>query len=165
MGMKMQVKLEADYDRSMKESQSRDNITVRWDIALNRKRLAYFYFLKDDTDLRLMPGDELKLKHRNASNRGEWEGTGNIIRFDQTEEVCLELRESVSVCLQSTLTFLLLTFTALEMSVLHSIYLYLPALRSLKSVSSFSFFCSLFLRTALWATLWNLCGSQPHLTA
>ncbi len=40
------VKLEADYDRSMKESQSRDNITIRWDTALNRKRLAYFYFPK-----------------------------------------------------------------------------------------------------------------------
>jgi len=40
------VKLEADYDRSMKESQSRDNITVRWDVALNRKKLAYFYFPK-----------------------------------------------------------------------------------------------------------------------
>ena len=40
------MKLEADYDRSMKESQSRDNITIRWDTALNRKRLAYFYFPK-----------------------------------------------------------------------------------------------------------------------
>ena len=43
-----------------------------------------------------MPGDELRLKHRNASNRGPWEGLGNVIRFDQTEEVCLELRDSVS---------------------------------------------------------------------
>ena len=51
---------------------------------------------QDDTDLRLMPGDELRLKHRNASNRGPWEGVGNVIRFDQTEEVCLELRDSVS---------------------------------------------------------------------
>ena len=54
--MNAQVKLEADYDRSMKANQSRDNITVRWDVALNRKRLAYFYFPKDDNDLRLMPG-------------------------------------------------------------------------------------------------------------
>ncbi len=46
-----------------------------------------------------MPGDELRLKHRNVSNRGPWEGLGNIIRFDQTEEVCLELRDSVSGCL------------------------------------------------------------------
>ena len=52
--------------------------------------------LQDDTDLRLMPGDELRLKHRNASNRGPWEGVGNVIRFDQTEEVCLELRDNVS---------------------------------------------------------------------
>ena len=43
-----------------------------------------------------MPGDELRLKHRNASNRGPWEGVGNVIRFDQTEEVCLELRDNVS---------------------------------------------------------------------
>jgi hypothetical protein len=67
---------------------------VRWDTALNRKRLAYFYFPKDDTDLRLMPGDELRLKHKNASNRGPWECLGNVIRFDQSEEVCLELRDS-----------------------------------------------------------------------
>lgn len=50
------VKLEADYDRSTKEGQSRDNITVRWDWGLNHKRLAYFYFPKDDVDLRLVPG-------------------------------------------------------------------------------------------------------------
>lgn len=42
-------------------------------------------------------GDELKLRHRNASNRGAWEGTGNVLRFDQTEEVCLELRDSVGM--------------------------------------------------------------------
>lgn len=36
-------------------------------------------------------GDELKLRHRNASNRGPWEGNGVVIRFDQTEEVCLQL--------------------------------------------------------------------------
>lgn len=30
----------------MKESQSKDNITVRWDIGLNKKRVAYFVFPK-----------------------------------------------------------------------------------------------------------------------
>eukprot|EP00798_Chlamydomonas_sp_ICE-L_P030122 gene30122-35102_t len=34
------VKLEADYDKAMKEGQSRDNITVRWDWGLNKKRAA-----------------------------------------------------------------------------------------------------------------------------
>lgn len=30
----------------MKESQSKDNLTVRWDIGLNKKRIAYFVFPK-----------------------------------------------------------------------------------------------------------------------
>ena len=57
------IKLEADYDKSLKEAQARDNVTVRWDVALNKKRLAHFVFSKDDSELRVMPGDELKLKH------------------------------------------------------------------------------------------------------
>jgi len=36
------VKLEADYDRKVKETQRQDMITVRWDIGLNKKRIAYF---------------------------------------------------------------------------------------------------------------------------
>ena len=42
------VKLEADYDKKMKESQTQENITVRWDIGLNKKRVAYFQFPKED---------------------------------------------------------------------------------------------------------------------
>ena len=57
------IKLEADYDKSLKEAQARENVTVRWDVALNKKRLAHFVFSKDDSELRVMPGDELKLKH------------------------------------------------------------------------------------------------------
>ena len=30
----------------MKESQSKDNLTIRWDIGLNKKRIAYFVFPK-----------------------------------------------------------------------------------------------------------------------
>lgn len=42
--LKPLVKLEADYDKSMKEAQRRDGITVRWDVGLNKKKLAYFFF-------------------------------------------------------------------------------------------------------------------------
>lgn len=35
----------------MKESQSKDNVSVRWDIGLNKKRIAYFVFPKVDFDL------------------------------------------------------------------------------------------------------------------
>lgn len=54
------VKLEADHDKAMKEAHSRDNITVRWDWALNKRRVAYFYFPKDDADVKVLMGDELR---------------------------------------------------------------------------------------------------------
>ena len=40
------MKLEADYDKKLKESQTQDNIVVRWDVGLNKKRIAYFHFAK-----------------------------------------------------------------------------------------------------------------------
>ncbi len=53
------MKLEAEYDRMMKESQGRHNITVRWDVALNEKHLARFVFQRDENDLRLTTGQPL----------------------------------------------------------------------------------------------------------
>ena len=40
------MKLEADYDKKLKESQTQDNIVVRWDVGLNKKKIAYFNFAK-----------------------------------------------------------------------------------------------------------------------
>ena len=40
------VKMEADYDKKTKESQSQDGVTVRWDIGLNKKRIAIFSYPK-----------------------------------------------------------------------------------------------------------------------
>ena len=57
------LKLEADYDKSLKQSQARDNVGIRWDMGLNKKHLARFVFSRDDSELRVVPGDELKLKH------------------------------------------------------------------------------------------------------
>ncbi len=34
--------MEADDDRKLKESQTQGDIVVRWDLGLNKKRLAYF---------------------------------------------------------------------------------------------------------------------------
>lgn len=36
------VKLEADYDKSSKDSQGQDGLSVRWDQGLNKKRIAIF---------------------------------------------------------------------------------------------------------------------------
>ncbi len=70
---------------------------VRVRIMSVTHRCAYFYFTKDDTEIRLVPGDELRLKHDSPSGRaGAWEGNGIVLRFDQTEEVCLEMLKNVS---------------------------------------------------------------------
>ena len=50
------MKMEADYDRQMKESQTRDNVSVRWDVGLNKKRLCYFVVPRDEAALRLTQG-------------------------------------------------------------------------------------------------------------
>ncbi len=55
------VKMEADYDRQMKESQTRENVAVRWDVGLNKKRLCYFVVPRDEAALRLTQGAHLDL--------------------------------------------------------------------------------------------------------
>ena len=42
------VKFEADYDKKLKESQTQGNIEVRWDVGLNKKRIAHFNFPRRD---------------------------------------------------------------------------------------------------------------------
>ena len=42
------VKLEADYDKSLKESQTQESIEVRWDMTLSKKRVAFFKFPRQD---------------------------------------------------------------------------------------------------------------------
>ena len=39
------VKMEADYDKKVKEAQTQDNIDVRWHTGLNKKIVAYFHLV------------------------------------------------------------------------------------------------------------------------
>ena len=57
------LKMEADHDRAQKESQSKDGLRVRWDVGLNKRRLAYFSFPADEEIARLVVGDALRLRH------------------------------------------------------------------------------------------------------
>ncbi|KAL5990593.1 Regulator of nonsense transcripts 1-like protein [Asimina triloba] len=91
------IKLEADYDKMMKESQSKDNVTIRWDIGLNKKRIAYFVFPKEDNELRLVPGDELRLRYPGDATHPAWQSVGHVIKLTAQEEVALELRASQGV--------------------------------------------------------------------
>ncbi|XP_062188720.1 regulator of nonsense transcripts 1 homolog isoform X2 [Phragmites australis] len=99
------IKLEADYDKMMKESQSKDNVTVRWDIGLNKKRIAYFVFPKEDNELRLVPGDELRLRYPGDSSHPTWQSVGHVIKLTAQEEVALELRASQGVPIELNVGF------------------------------------------------------------
>ena len=73
------VKLEADYDKRLKESQTQENIEVRWDVGLNKKTIAYFTLAKTDSDMKLMHGDELRLRYAGELHK-PWAGVGHVIK-------------------------------------------------------------------------------------
>ncbi|KAL0748737.1 hypothetical protein Bca101_030739 [Brassica carinata] len=73
------IKIEADYDKMMKESQSKENLTVRWDIGLNKKSVAYFLFPKKENKLRLVLGDELRLRYSGDAAHPAWNSVGRVV--------------------------------------------------------------------------------------
>ena len=83
------VKIEADYDKRLKESQTENDISIRWDIGLNHKRIAYFSMPKlESGEVRLAVGDELRLKFSGGGLHGisqysgsSWEGDGNVVKI------------------------------------------------------------------------------------
>jgi regulator of nonsense transcripts 1 len=75
------VKIEADYDKRLKESQTQTDITIRWDIGLNQKRVAWFVLPKlESGEVRLAVGDELRLRYSGEMHKS-WEGVGNVIKI------------------------------------------------------------------------------------
>jgi regulator of nonsense transcripts 1 len=94
------VKLEAEYDRKLKENQKQENVSLRWDKSLSNKRVAIFSFpTRDETELRLVTGDELRLKLDSGSTRlygQEWSGTGHIMKMDENE-ITLEMRNAKDI--------------------------------------------------------------------
>ncbi|KAG5455660.1 MAG: RNA helicase-domain-containing protein, partial [Olpidium bornovanus] len=74
------VKLEADYDRKLKESQTQEDVMVRWDVGLNQKRIAWFNLPRLELgEVKLAVGDELKLKYRGELHR-DWDCDGHVIK-------------------------------------------------------------------------------------
>ncbi|KAI9637077.1 putative ATP dependent helicase [Dioszegia hungarica] len=111
------VKIEADYDKRMKEAQTESDIIVRWDMGLNQRRLAWFSMPKlESGELKLAVGDELRLKFTGMTSAGTggmrglqalnrlgaghadstWEGVGSVVKIPNnvSDEICLELRRS-----------------------------------------------------------------------
>jgi regulator of nonsense transcripts 1 len=89
------VKMEAEYDRKMKENQKQENIVVRWDKSLSNKHVAVFQFpQRDESELRIVLGDELRLHLDPASARAfgsEWCDSGHVMKIDEGE-IFLEMR-------------------------------------------------------------------------
>jgi regulator of nonsense transcripts 1 len=118
------VKIEADYDKKLKESQTQSDLTVRWDLGLNQKRIAWFCLPKlESGEVRLAVGDELRLRYQGEMHK-PWEGVGHVIKIpnskfcnssflsflltiyeDVSDEIGLELRRSDGVPTDCTHNF------------------------------------------------------------
>lgn len=88
------VKIEADYDKALKESKGLNYISVDWSLSLNKKHLASFYFSTiDSSDLKVAVGDEMILRYDGPELDSPWEGNGYIIRLPDSrqEEYTLEM--------------------------------------------------------------------------
>ncbi|KAJ8304424.1 hypothetical protein KUTeg_018007 [Tegillarca granosa] len=100
------VKLEADYDKKLKESQTQDNIVVKWDVGLNKKRIAYFNLPKANEEMKLMHGDELRLRYMGELHK-PWSGVGHVIKIPDNhgDEVAIELKSNAGVPTECTHNF------------------------------------------------------------
>lgn len=117
------VKIEADYDKRLKESQTQTDITVRWDLGLNQKRVAWFCLPKlESGEVRLAVGDELRLRYTGELHKA-WEGVGHVLKIpnsksdsgsgdlgsyyyiDVSDEIGLELRRTEGVPSECTHNF------------------------------------------------------------
>ncbi|KAJ2782592.1 ATP-dependent RNA helicase [Coemansia interrupta] len=88
------INAEADYDRRMKEAQTQENISVRWDIGINKRQLVYFQLPKYELgELRVVVGDELRLSHQGSQLSQSWETHGHVIRLPTgiSDDICVEI--------------------------------------------------------------------------
>ncbi|TIC60122.1 hypothetical protein E3Q03_03448 [Wallemia mellicola] len=96
------VKIEADFDKRLKESQSQPDLIVRWDIGLNQKRVAWFSMPKlESGEVKLAVGDELRLSYRGDR---DWSGIGHVVKIPNnvSDEIALELRRQDGVPIDMT---------------------------------------------------------------
>ncbi|XP_016995203.2 regulator of nonsense transcripts 1 homolog [Drosophila takahashii] len=100
------VRLEADYDKKLKESATQENIEVRWDVGLNKKTIAYFTLAKTDSDMKLMHGDELRLRYV-GEMYNPWSEIGHVIKVPDNfgDDVGLELKTSSNAPVKCTGNF------------------------------------------------------------
>lgn len=103
------VNIEAEHDRKLKESQTQENVKIRWELGSNQKRYAYFCLPKlEQGDTRLAIGDELKIRYQGELVAGgKWETIGSVIKIPNnfSDEVVLELRKDEGKVFDFTSSF------------------------------------------------------------
>lgn len=85
--------LESEFDKSMKESQALEHISVRWGLGANKRHLASFILSTFETSaLKVAMGDEMIL-HYNGGEGEPWQASGYIVRLPNAyqDEFTLEL--------------------------------------------------------------------------
>lgn len=82
------VSAEEEYDRKLKESQKKPGITITFSKS-NRRYMCKFLYPREDSESKLVPGDELKIIDPKTNNTFR----GFIIKIELDEEVHLELEK------------------------------------------------------------------------
>ncbi|EEB08720.1 hypothetical protein SJAG_03886 [Schizosaccharomyces japonicus yFS275] len=101
------VQVEAEYDKKLKESQTQNDVVVRWDQSLNQRYTAWFYLPKlESGEIRLAVSDEMKLRYE-GELRPKWSSTGYVIKIPNniSDEVGLELNRSDKIPIECTHNF------------------------------------------------------------
>lgn len=99
---KTMVEKEAEYDRQVKEAQTKNVVSIRWGWSANKKRIGYFDIPRED-NMKTLIGDELKLKCYEGEEKVlTWEARGYIVRISQSEtenaeEIACELKSCKTV--------------------------------------------------------------------
>ena len=80
------ISAEEEYDRKLKETQKKNNIKVKFE-KKGKKIIAKFVYPREDNEIKLVPGDELKLTEpkTNMSYRGF------VIEIELDDEIWLEI--------------------------------------------------------------------------
>ena len=86
------VHREAEYNKQQRLNQTKDNATIRWDVGLNKRRMAYFCFAPDEHVVPVTLGNVLKLSLDNGAV--QWEGDGVVVKFTAQEEICIEMNHT-----------------------------------------------------------------------
>ncbi|KAK2954668.1 putative Regulator of nonsense transcripts 1 like protein [Blattamonas nauphoetae] len=55
------VQLEAEWDKRVTEQTTRTGVTIAWKLGIRGRHQGSFYFMRDDSDFRMTPGDRVRI--------------------------------------------------------------------------------------------------------